>query len=219
MKITRWILAAFMGLAVVFTGVQPASAAPLRTVVIGDSLTYQICGQDHQSIPTREYPQYIDAGCYGWSGATSGGLWRQTIEPGWRDPGIGWPSTQRFNIAAAVSDADLVIIGAGTNNALRQEDPRFVGWDMNNFRSLMKPSAKLMWVDVGMRAERVSRSVFDSAGKQNVSIYAAASKLPNTCVIAWGGQTGVHPEYIQADGIHLTPAGYDGRWRTIAKGC
>jgi lysophospholipase L1-like esterase len=199
--------------------VQPASAAPIRTVVLGDSLTYQICGSDHQSIPTREYPDFIDNGCYGWSGATSGGLWRQTVEPGWRDPGIPWASTQRFNLASAIANADRVIIGAGTNNAIRQEDPRFVGWDMGNFRSIMKPSARLVWVDVGMRSERVNRSVFTSAEKQNVSIYSTATGLQNTCVLPWGGQVGIHPEYIQADGIHLTPAGYDARWRLISRGC
>ena len=44
----------------------------------------------------------------------------------------------------------------------------------------------------------------------NEMIVAAAKKHPEMTVLDWNGQARVHPDWLQPDGIHLTPAGAQG---------
>jgi hypothetical protein len=41
----------------------------------------------------------------------------------------------------------------------------------------------------------------------NDELRAAADRYPNLDVVAWDAQVAAHPEYVYADGIHLTPPG------------
>jgi hypothetical protein len=54
----------------------------------------------------------------------------------------------------------------------------------------------------------LTQSLFQPArGSMNDELRAAAARYPNLDVVDWDAQVSAHPEYVYADGLHLTPAG------------
>jgi hypothetical protein len=54
----------------------------------------------------------------------------------------------------------------------------------------------------------LTQSLFQPArGAMNDELRAAATRYPNLDVADWGAQVSAHPDYVYADGLHLTPAG------------
>lgn len=219
MRIGRLAIISFAASAFLGLAVAPANAGPVpRVVMIGDSLAYQMCGGDSQAIPTREV-SVIDGGCYGWSGSTSGGFVRQMREPGWIDPGNVSRSTQRFDLASAVRSADVVVVSLGSNNAMRQEPTQYLAWDIGNIQSMLKPGARLVWFDVGMRPDSakpvMNAAQFASAIAQDDTLWREARRYPNMTVLPWGGRAGADKGLLLDDGLHLTQAGWAARWRMV----
>lgn len=212
------IVALFLATAALsgFTAV-PAQAAPPRVAVWGDSLAYQMCGGEQQALPAREYGM-TDAGCNGYSGATSGGIYRRAIDPSWSDPVIPWKPTPRFDVSGALATADVIVMSAGTNNALRQQDPAWLGYDVDNVMGLAKGRV-VIWFDVGLRLDvpkpLANSSQFASAVRHDDALWAKARQYSNLRVVAWGGEVGSHREYVQDDGVHLTSSGWAARWQLI----
>jgi hypothetical protein len=54
----------------------------------------------------------------------------------------------------------------------------------------------------------LTQSLFQpTRGAMNDELRAAAARYPNLDVVDWDAQVSAHPEYVYADGLHLTPAG------------
>jgi lysophospholipase L1-like esterase len=212
-KIMIMLVVAVLGVLAYAT---PAQAVEIRqkVVVLGDSIVDQMCGSRNQAIPTRVVPRAEDVGCYGWSGATSGGLWRQTYEPGWIDPGNVNRPTQQFNINDAIKRADVVIIGLGTNNALRQQPTEWFGWDIDNFMRVAN-GKRVIWFDVAMKVwpgSIANDAQWRSAVAHDTVLWNKMSQYPNLTVLSWGGAVGSNQNYVLPDGVHLSDAGYFKRW-------
>jgi lysophospholipase L1-like esterase len=218
MKLLTHIISIALAATTVLTlAAAPANAAPPKVAVWGDSLAYQMCGEGQQAAPTREYG-ITDVGCSGYSGATAGGIYRRVVEPGWSDPLISWKPDPRFDVRASWAAADLIIISAGTNNALRQQPPEWMGFDVDNIMQLAG-SRRVIFFDVGVRtdvpAPLFNAAQFRSAVAQDDALWAKARQYPNLRVVAWGGEVGAHKEYVKPDGVHLTPQGWAARWRLV----
>jgi hypothetical protein len=208
----KYLTVVIVMLVALFGFASPAQAAGDRTVVLGDSIIGQMCGGDHQSIPTRLVPNAADVGCYGWPGTTSGGLWRQINEPGWVDPLNSNRSTQTFDLRGAINNADTLVIGLGTNNFLRQQPVEWFGWDIDNFMRLAN-GRRVIWFDIGTRM--APGPTLDSAFAHNTMLWSKRAQYPNLTVLAWGGEVGSHSNYLLSDGIHLSTDGYYRRWNMV----
>jgi len=54
----------------------------------------------------------------------------------------------------------------------------------------------------------LTQAVFQPArAAMNDELRAAADRYPNLDVVGWDAQVAAHPEYVYADGLHLTPPG------------
>ncbi len=197
----------------------PASAVEvtprIKMAVIGDSLVSQMCSHQNEAIPTRRVQVY-DVGCLGWSGATSGGVWRRTIEPNWVDPLNTIPPTNSIPFKQALDQANVIVVGLGTNNALRRQPTDWYGWDIDNIMSVAA-GRKVIWFDTGMRVWPGSLGNWDqwkSATLHNEVLWAKTTQYPNLTVLPWGG-TISDSKYVLSDGVHLTDAGYLKRWEMV----
>jgi hypothetical protein len=58
------------------------------------------------------------------------------------------------------------------------------------------------------RVEWLTQSLFQpERGAMNDELRAAATRYPNLEVVDWDAQVSAHPDYVYADGLHLTTAG------------
>lgn len=211
------IVVALLAILSVFTFATPAQAASKpRLTVIGDSLVAQMCGHANEAIPTRRVP-VTDVGCLGWSGVTSGGVWQRTIQPNWVDPLNSIKPTNSIPYKQALNNADVIVIGLGTNNALRQQPLEWFGWDIDN---IMREAngRKVVWFDIGMRVQPGALGNWDqwrSADQHNGLLWSKTAQWPNLHVLPWGGTIGNDPGLVQQDGIHTTDRGTLKRWEMV----
>jgi hypothetical protein len=106
----------------------PLVAAP-RVVMLGDSITWQVCTDRLQQYPP-EAPQYLrdrDGGCYGFSGATMEEMAWMVQGGRFYSPDAGQPhpyfpnrgQTDPYSVREAIDRADVLVLGLGTNDAGR----------------------------------------------------------------------------------------------------
>lgn len=111
---------------------------------------------------------------------------------------------------AAVAQADVALIGLGTNEVL--DTP---GLDVATSRAAIdrmvvalrdaNPRIRIVWVDVTV--ERL----FSRTLNWNLAMLDAETQIPNFEVCGWRHIALVHPDWFESDGVHLKISGYVAR--------
>lgn len=218
-----------------------ASRAPVpslpdgRVLVLGDSISWQQCDGDQQVVlPRVGLLSARDGGCYGWSGATTAEMRELVDNPGWAAPrlGPGRPAP-RFGLRQRLDAADLLVLGLGTNDAVRERDAydrarwpagdgawpyfhvplangefaRQVDWFLQQARG--RP---VLWVDVGTRTPE---PVFAASAVQyDAALVAAEARWPNLTVLRWSDRVRADGALLK-DEAHVSDAGWAARWAMV----
>ena len=111
---------------------------------------------------------------------------------------------------AAVAQADVALIGLGTNEVL--DTP---GLDVTTSRAAIdrmvfalrdaNPLIRIVWVDVTVE-ERFSRT-----HNWNLAMADAETQIPDFEVCSWRHIALAHPDWFESDGVHLKIPGYVAR--------
>jgi lysophospholipase L1-like esterase len=204
-----------------------------RIAVLGDSITYGACGGTAQALPSS-VPAVATA-CFGWPGATSDEMQAFVQNQGFHS---AWPNmyapVPTVDLRRAIAESDVVVIGLGTNDALRDRQPfpartwpagdtapvpsghvpvgnGYFDQKIDYFMGLAagKP---VYWYDVGFNGTNPSTNDFFRYRDERLA--AATGRWPNLHVLNWSGVVKAHPEFL-LDEVHPNEAGRGARWALL----
>jgi len=101
----------------------------------------------------------------------------------------------------------VVIIALGTNDSTASMTPEAFRAQLDRAMVWCGPR-KCIFMDLWRTDERAG-----AARALNAEIYALPARSPNASYVRWSVYAAQHPEWMQADGVHYTAAGYDFRAR------
>ncbi|WP_328291654.1 GDSL-type esterase/lipase family protein [Kineococcus sp. NBC_00420] len=214
------------------TGRVGVSTVP-RVAVIGDSITYGACGGTAQTVPSTV--PAATAACFGWPGSTSDEMQAFVEDQGFRSAWPGMPlPTATVDLRRAVDDSDVLVLGLGTNDALRDRAAfptrtwplgdtapvpsghvpvgngyfdQKIDWFMG-----LAAGKPVYWYDLGFNG--TDRATGDYFRARNERLAAATRRWPNLHVMAWSGVVAAHPEFL-VDEVHPNEAGRAARWALL----
>jgi hypothetical protein len=102
------------------------------------------------------------------------------------------------SLVAPVASAmgDVVVLALGYNDAA---DPAVFRGRIDSMMGALAPVPAVVWF-----TQRVFRP---DRAPMNQELTAAQQRYPNLQVVDWDATVAAHPDYVYADGIHLTPPG------------
>ncbi|MFD0485576.1 GDSL-type esterase/lipase family protein [Kineococcus sp. GCM10028916] len=214
------------------TGHVGVSTVP-RIAVIGDSITYGACGGTAQTAPATV--PAATAACFGWPGSTSDEMQAFVEDQGFRSSWPGMPTpTATVDLRRAVGDSDVLVLGLGTNDALRDRAAfptrtwplgdtapapsghvpvgngyfdQKIDWFMG-----LAAGKPVYWYDLGFHGS--DRATGDYFRARNERLAAATRRWPNLHVMAWSGVVAAHPAFL-VDEVHPNEAGRAARWALL----
>ena len=224
--------------------VAPAAAAGTRAriLMLGDSLTWQVCDGSAQRFPDIA-PAFLrehDGGCHGWSGATTFDLIYEIA--GWRfvSNGLGQPypsftgQADQWSLREAIDRATVVVIGLGTNEAYRDwavvnspwpirtapgEVPNLVSPEdmsdnIDHIVSLVR--RPIFWYDIGVHEAERAKPSYERVRKLNQEIWQATTRHANFHVLPWSAEVLAEPDLLRPRDVHLSDKGRERRWELAA---
>ena len=223
----------------------PAAAAADRVFMAGDSLTWQACQGSLQRFPAAA-PRILrdfDGGCYGWSGATTADFLYEVQGGRFQSNGDGQPHPlfdgrghgDPWSVREAMDRASVLIIGLGTNEAVRaaaytgvetpwpiQLGPGHVPGYVSaaemaaniDYVVWLAQGRPVFWYDVGVSdpTEATNRYVQSI----NDEIWSAQARHPNFRVLPWSTKVREDPGLVRGRDVHMTDRGRDVRWALAA---
>ncbi|MEZ0164812.1 GDSL-type esterase/lipase family protein [Kineococcus sp. LSe6-4] len=204
-----------------------------RLAVLGDSITHGACGGGAQSAPARV--RVTTTACFGWPGATSDEMQAFVQDQRFRS---AWPAMPlpmaTVDLRRAIADSDVLVVGLGTNDALRDRAPFPAGrWPAGDtapvpsghvpvengyfdqkidFFLRAADGRPVYWYDLALRgADPATRAFFE---RRNERLAAATRRWPNLHVLAWSATVAAHPDLL-VDEVHPGEAGRAARWALL----
>ncbi|NIZ90483.1 GDSL-type esterase/lipase family protein [Kineococcus rubinsiae] len=212
------------------SGRTSTTVARPRMAVIGDSLTFGACGGTAQQIPASV--PVATAACFGWPGGTSDELQAYVQDPQFRST---WPRMllpmPGVDLRQAVAGSHYLVVGLGTNDALRDRAPfPAATWPRGDtspvpsghvpvdngyfdqkidFFLQLAGGRPVYWYDLGYRGRDATTRYYFS--HRNDRLNAATRRWPNLHVLRWSGVVAAHPDLL-TDEVHPNADGRAARW-------
>lgn len=189
------------------TSASSSSVKPTSVAIIGDSLTYQN-GNGQTDVTASLEKQGWPAKGICWSGVDG----RTIVDslPG------GAPSAQQVVKQCRKQlggEPQLWVIALISNNL--GDTPAQVRKDMSTLLSVLGPQAHILWVNAG-RSDLTTQNILTL----NPVVASTLKGRAHTTIADWFGYLKAHPDqkgWWQADGTHMTRAGYAHRNTFVAE--
>ncbi|WP_432563924.1 hypothetical protein [Kineococcus sp. SYSU DK003] len=208
------------------------SRAP-KVTVLGDSLTFGACGETAQRVGANSGVQGV--ACFGWPGATSDEMQAYVENPGFRS---SWPNMllpmPGVDLRAAVRSSDVLVVGLGTNDALRDRAGYDVrSWPQGDVAPLpsghvpvdngyfdqkidyfmqLAAGKPVYWYDLGYHGgDRATAYYFSH---RNDRLQQATRRWPNLRILPWAAAVRGNPR-MMIDEVHVGEAGNSVRWNLL----
>lgn len=181
----------------------PPTRADHAIAIIGDSLFVGISSSRYLGGPSLQ-TILVDSGRVTWSSVLIG----QTMGPA--------VTVVRAN-RAVIAEMDVALIGLGTNDIHDSGRTAIAEWRASIERlgtelRLINPQIRIVWVDVAFRRLDHRALAF------NDILADVARTVADVEICHWRQFSTANPQWLAADGLHLTAAGYRAR-RDIVLGC
>jgi lysophospholipase L1-like esterase len=111
--------------------------------------------------------------------------------------GRSMPEGSRVTAAVKASTADIVVVALGSNDSC---DVKECTRRVNAILAAANPSAPLIWM--------LPAQFRPNMENVRTAVQQVLARRPRSIILDWQPYEDDHPEIVQADGIHLTPAGY-----------
>ena len=185
----------------------------------------------------------LDGGCHGWSGATTADFNYEKAGGRFVSDGAGQPHPRfhgrghadPWSVREAMDRASVLIIGLGTNDAIRAavycgvDSPWPIQLGPGQVPGQVSPAQMaanidyIVWLAQGRPVFWYDIGVFDPADPVNRyvqgindEIWQAQSRHPNFRVLPWSTKVREEPGLIRGRDVLLTDRGRDVRWALAA---